>query len=515
MNAKTVLALSAGASAAGFAALSVIAGPETVGFALPAFVAIPAAAYLRQKDRKNPLKAGPMLNEAPTVISMMSTVLSSGGSLDASVRYVAENGPRHSAGLFRDLVTGTDCRESPDLRESLYGLISGFPPELAPYRRSLYMVVSASDATGPERTRLLKDATESSLSGLKEAGEEYSSKLQTPCMLVFALGIMVPMILLSILPLLGMGGEFGTAVGIPDAALEFIILALIPAAVGLVMVSIRGRNPMMDMNAKDGGWWRLGLLVLILPLFALLSGYGMGTENALAASAVIASLAVLAVSAGPYSDRMKRKKTENALKDMLFDLGNRLTTGENFESALTAALSVRKECKKISEALAKEYVLCRGDVPAAVRACVSPTSPKMASLICDVYGASMRNLADAGRLATALAHQIQDQDAVRKGTENKLRNMSDMMTGTAAVFAPLILGMSIMMMSPLSSVTGMSDTEGLFGLVSVFIIELTVLMSMFACLLGNRFTSSEVSFRIGAVLPVAIVILTVCSGLTF
>ena len=515
MDPKTVLAVTAGLSAAGFLALSALAGPETVRFAAPAFAVLPVAAYLRKKDKENPLRAGPLLNEAPSVIAMMSTVLSSGESLDAAVRYVSENGPVHTRKLFLDLVTAADSRTSPDIRNSLYDLISRFPPELGPYRRSLYMVVSASDASGPERSRLLKEATDSALSGLKEAGEEYSSKLQTPSMLVFALGIMVPMILLSIVPLLGIGGEFGSGIGLPDGVLEFIILALIPAAVGLVMVSVRGRNPMMNMDGKDGGWWRLGLLMAIIPLYLVLGHQGLETRYALTASAVIASALVLAVTVRPYVGEIRRRKTENALKDMLFDLGNRLVSGENFDSALVSALSVRKECRGIADALSKEYVLCRGDVPSAVRSCISPVSPGMASLICDICTAADRDIADAGRLATALAHQIQDQDAVRRNIGNKLRNLSDMMTGTAAVFAPLILGMSIMMMSPLAPISGMTDTDGMFGLVSVFIMELTVLMGMFACLLGGRFSSSEVSFRIGAILPVAMVILTVCSGLTF
>ena len=64
------------------------------------------------------------LNESPSVISMMSAVVSPGGSIDSAVRYVASKGPKNTAKLFRDLVSDTDCRRTTDIRDSLYDTAS-------------------------------------------------------------------------------------------------------------------------------------------------------------------------------------------------------------------------------------------------------------------------------------------------------------------------------------------------------------------------------------------------------
>ena len=138
----------------------------------------------------------------------------------------------------------------------------------------------------------------------------------------------------------------------------------------------------------------------------------------------------------------------------------------------------------------------------------------MAGFVKDIYRASCRDLRDAGRLATAIAHQLQDQDAVRKGIENKLRNMTDMMNGTAMVFAPLILGLSIMMMGPLSAVSGSSDPAHAFTVVSVYIVELALLISAFGSILSGRFSAVNLIHRFSMTLPPAMAILAVCASIT-
>ena len=95
---------------------------------------------------------------------------------------------------------------------------------------------------------------------------------------------------------------------------------------------------------------------------------------------------------------------------------------------------------------------------------------------------------------------------------NKLRSMTDMMNGTAALFAPLILGLSIMMMSPLAQVAGPLDTTSTYITVSVYLAELAVLISLFTSLLSDRFRATDIICKVSAILPAAMVVLYVCSS---
>lgn len=466
-------------------------------------------------SRKAKIRPEPYLNESPSVISMMATVISPGGSIDSAVRYVADKGPKNTANLFRDMVSDADCRRTVDIRDSLYSLTSALPNGLASFRRALYMTISASENSSQgERSRILKEATDISLAGLKQTGEEYSSKLQTPCMVVFGLGIMVPMILLSIAPMLGMGDAIGMSMTIPESLLELVILVLVPAAVASVIVSIRGKNPLMTASGNTDGIWKVSPMFMSIPLYTFLLQYGLEEVRCVALALAIPSLVTFALVSPDVRREKDRAKKENAIKDALFDLGNRMVTGENFEHALVGALSVRKECRGIAESLSREYEICRGDLETAIDMCFSCVSASIAGYVKDICRASCRDLRDAGRLAIALAHQLQDQDSVRKGIENKLRNMTDMMNGTAMVFAPLILGLSIMMIGPLSAVSGSSDITHTFSIVSVYLVELALLISMFGSMLASRFSFTDVIYRFSLTVPCAMAILSVCASIT-
>ncbi len=509
---KNLTPITAVASITVFVALYILTEGQTVYLA-PVFISLPFIYYLKKTGDKKETLNEVILNESPSVVSMMSTVLSAGGSLDSAIRYVAEKGPRKCAALFKKVVSEADCRLNPDLRGVFHSLISSVPPSLSSFRRAMYMVISASDSKEREEMeRILKSATEVALEGLKQAGEEYSSKLQSPCMVIFGLGIMAPMILLSIVPMLNMGGSFGLTTSIPSGAMEFVILVIVPAVVALVMVTIRGKNPMVEYTDKTKGVYKLTPLVISIPVFILTYNM-MELKYSIIISIVVGSVTTLAVLLPDFKKERIRREIESSMKDALFDLGNRLITGENFETALLSSMSVRKPCIPISEALSREYILCRGDIESAIKCCLSPYSPMMSDFISDVYRASIKDVRDAGRLAVALAHQLQDQDLVRKGIENKLRSMTDMMSGTAAVFAPLILGMSIAMMGPIAALSGDVNTEATFITVTVYLIELAFLMSMFSSMLSGRFRFVDVGFKFALVLPVASVILLICTGI--
>ncbi|MBO5669789.1 MAG: hypothetical protein J6R75_05430, partial [Candidatus Methanomethylophilaceae archaeon] len=59
------------------------------------------------------------INESASVISLMSSEITSGSSLDAAVRKVASEGPKNTSKMFRELVCKVDCKAESDIRESL------------------------------------------------------------------------------------------------------------------------------------------------------------------------------------------------------------------------------------------------------------------------------------------------------------------------------------------------------------------------------------------------------------
>jgi len=453
-----------------------------------------------------------MMNETPSVIGMMSVTLSSGGSFDNAVREIAKNGPRHFSKMFREIVMDADCRSSPDIKRAVMDKVAGLPKQLSSFKRAMHIVSAAFDtADVNERKAMMKDAEKIVLEGLRTMGETYSSSLNSPCLVIFGLGIMLPMIMISMLPMLSMGGLFSVSM-IDTKTVSVIVLVLIPLIVGLIAISLRGKNPFFKAELLPADMKFLMPLVSFIPAYLVCTKMGLKDDLSMAIGFVIAGSVTFSCILPSIMKEKERARMEEALKDVLFELGNRLSIGENFENATKKALESKKDCFKLSYMIEREFILCRGDTVSALRAVLDGISPKMADHYCDIYRASTRDLRDAGRMATGLAHQLQDQNRVRKDIENKLKSTMDMMTGTSAIFAPIILGMSIMMLGPISQMTGQILFENIGIILTVYLVELAALISLMSSNLMCRGKTVDVIARFSLIMPVSIIVFTVCSA---
>jgi hypothetical protein len=453
------------------------------------------------------------MNECPEVVGMMSAAIEGGGSLDAAVREVAAGGPERSSAIFREAVFMADARVAGDVKSAMGEALSKVPESAAPFKRALRMVFAASESPSrSEKKRMLDGASEIALGGLRDLGEAYGSSLNAPCMAVFGLGIMVPMVLMSILPMLSMGGVFGPS-PVDSGAVAVLTIAVIPCAILSLSLSIRSRNPFAPPAGGRAGLAGLALLSAA-PLSAILwAATGDAASSVMAASAA-AGILTFALMAGGARRERARAARESMLRESVFDLGGRLIAGENFEAAARGAVGERRGCARVAESLSRELHLCRGDVRGALERALGPISGQMAGVFCRIQRSSEKDSRDAGRLAVSIGRQLQDQDSVRKAINNRLKSMTDMMTGTAAVFAPLVLGLSVSMLAPVSRAMGGAGFGGASAVLSVYLAELCVLMALLTSHLGGGSGAREAAFRASAMLPVSMAVFFACSRLS-
>jgi len=497
-----------------FLAITMLYG---IGHALnfaPILGAIPMSAYVIVKEKKIKLRTETIMNESPTAIGMMRLMIDRGHSLDSVVREVAANGPKNIAKMFSKVVWDVDVRSSQDIRDSMTVLLSTLPDQLSPFKRSMYLIISASDSKDPnEKMRMTKDANDTILEGLKEMGESYSSRLNAPCMVIFGLGVMVPMILVSILPMLSIGGQFSSAT-LDPMTIAVITLIIIPAVVAAVIMIMSGKNPFYVRSDE-----RITVMVIVpaaasTVVFALSYIYKGDLVTSMAAAAMTFGLLLFLILYPEMNKERKRTKVGTIMGDVLFDLGNRLLSGENFERALVSSFRERNDCGGLASSLERCMMISRGDTAYALHLAMDPYSKKMALMYCDVYAASLKDLRDAGRLAVSIGHQLQDQNATVNGIQNKLRSMLDMMTGTSAVFAPLILGISVSMLAPLMDLAGGSEMSMTSPILMTYLIELAALISVLTTQLKCKGGLLTTLYTFSIMMPVALTVFLISSGLS-
>jgi hypothetical protein len=487
-------------------------GIGAAGSFIPILCALPLFIFVISKHNGTEIRPEVIMNESPSAIGMMRLMIDRNRSLDSAVREVALNGPRNIARMFSKVIWDVDTKASSDIRDSLNAMLAAFPDRLTAFRRSMYLIISASDSKDAnERTRITKDANDTILEGLKEMGESYSSRLNAPCMVIFGLGVMVPMIMVSVLPMLSVGGQFSSG-SIDPVMIAVITLLVIPAVVAGVIMMIASRNPFYVRSSEKLSMDIVIPVIICVPVLAALFFVTGDVTISMAAAGIVSGSLLFAILHPGMTRERKKVRMEAAMGVTLFDLGNRLLAGENFETALVSAFRERKDCAGFAGSLERCIMVSRGDTGEAIRASMSIYSERMALMYIDVYRSSLKDLRDAGRLAVSMGHQLQDQIATVNGIQNRLRSMMDMMTGTSAVFAPLILGISVSMLAPLVDLAGGSDMTFTSPILMAYLIELAALISVLTTQLRCRGGLLTTLYSFSMMMPVALIVFLVSSN---
>ena len=441
---------------------------------------------------------------------MLTSSLESGGSLDTAIRSVALEGPVNSRRLFSDAVNSVDTKSHPGLREALTDVLEKLPEQAMGYRRSVGMCIAASESQDrTESSRILRDAADSALENVRLMGESYSSSLSFPCMAIFAIGIMVPMILMSLMPMLSIGGMFGADM-ISGETVILVTLALIPGGILAMCMWIRSRNPFREDHGRFIGWRTALPLLITIPLIIVHRMLGFDPDGMLLFSLAPAAIITLAYAWGDRKRSVETDRCVDSLMDSIMDMGNRMLSGENFETASVGSMESKVHCSKIGRRLGCELEMCRGDIGSAVRMAISPVSPEMASSIDDIRSCSVRDVEDAGRLAVTMGRQYQNRSVTMRVLETRLKSLTDMMFATAAVFAPMVLGLSMSMLEPLSSMAGYSGLEGTSSVLEVYLVELCMLISLLTSSLGRGGRFVDTLWRFCVMCPVSLLIFAIC-----
>ena len=456
-----------------------------------------------------------LLNETPTVVGMITSALQSGGSIDTAIRQISSEGPKLSRDLFLEAVRLTDSKGSTSLVEALSSKMECIPKEASGYGRALLITFSAAESSDDDtRDGMLKDAAEIAIESIKEAGEAYGSSLTIPSMVIFGIGIMVPMILMSIIPLLEVGGMFGNSI-LNQNMIIAITLVIIPCAILMTALYIRNINPFLSEENVMNSLTKAFPLIVSLPLSLMIAYILSDMDHLLIITLVPACVLTSIMLYKSIKEEAERKKNELSLMDSVFDIGNRMISGFNFERASVEAIASKESCYDISVNLEKEYALCRGSVRNAIIEAVGPISHEVGVTLSDISLCAERSPEDASRLAITMGGLMQNRNITKKNIASKLKSTTDMMVGTAMIFAPLVLGMSISMLEPISALYGNVSFAGASIILQIYLIELSALIAILVSCLGDDDRAEHIIWRFCMMCPIALIVFRVCSSISF
>lgn len=433
-----------------------------------AILSFPESAAKKQADE--------LLRAAPEMANLMIMSLRHEPSLSKAIRFASTKDNAFSHELRRCVWTVVMGKHS-SFEESLQEVGERWSKYCGELKASLHSMVTAScESTADGKRRALDRANQAMISGAKRRIEDYALSLSTPSMVMFGLGILLPLMVGSFLPMLswdiwslGDGAGSSAATDQSPAVVQtvFIMNVLFPAIGILVALNSVTRHP-LEREGMDNGnarppWIKVVAVIcasIVLVAFCVMELEGIMRPLAVVVAAV-APGALFLIATGRGSGDRHAAPPNVQLEDTLFRTGARMLEGENFESALNKAGQDASDAGSRTTRMLSFRSLISGEdfdrAPALARN--SGGSNALEGLRVVREAATKDELA-AGLLAMDIASYLKDLRDLESTLKSRLKPTVSMMRMTSYALGPVVLGITYAIYLSLGGVTA-SGTGGI------------------------------------------------------
>jgi hypothetical protein len=379
------------------------------------------------------------------------------------------------------------------------------------------MVTASRESTEDGKRRALDRANGAMISGAKRRIEEYALSLSMPSMLIFGLGILLPLMVGSFMPMLswnlwstdGMSeGLTGNSDAGASAQMVFVMNVLFPSIAAVVAMNAISGHPFVrraDTKERLHAKSLFGLVPAVVSsvtCFALAAKLldGIVASICLLLSVVIPASLWLLLAPGAHHGKVAHP--EAVYEDALFKTGARMLEGENYESSLHKAgegLGIT-ETPIVRRLSFRETIMGQGQGVTGPADDGQGVSNAREGLRITRLAAEKDELA-AGILAMDLAAYLRDLRELDGALRNRLRPTISMMKTTSLILAPVVLGVTYAIYLSLSAMIGGDATETgasvFFVVLGIFLAEMDAIVVFFVNGISGDDSSGSVAFTLG------------------
>ncbi len=470
------------------------------------------------------------VGKAPEAVNYLAMALRLNPSLDRAIAFAAASADEPVASRLRKVLWNVLMRSPPGVEDAFLEFARDWTQGDEELKQSLFTLRASSlERSDETREAALDKARDVAFSGTQRRMRDYADSLRAPTTALFALGVLLPMMIGAMLPLLSLGGLGSGTVGTggmagPDPWLTVIALDVaFPAALAGFAWHVLGRRPgtlaapevgptMASRRVSVGvaaicGLVGVGLALLPLgPLAPLLPAFALASS--------LATFLLLQYR-GPKRERDAVKRLEREVPDALFLLGNRIAEGQPLETALVsvadsmAGSPASAFFRRIEQALRLSHgsvgdILFGGE---GVVATVPSRAVRGAMRL--VVEASGKDPIGAGRAIVDLSNHLRELLHLDREVRRELGSVVDAMRSTAMFFGPLVLGvtagMYVLLARAFAGIVSFSLSPSLFiAAVGVYLMFAVVAIVYFTTGIEHGPDPIEFRFALGKALPVAV-----------
>lgn len=395
--------------------------------------------------------------DAPQVVSYLAMGLTATPALDRAMAFASEHATGPLADGMRGALWDLHLRGRTRIEDAFLSVADAWAPLDADVKRAMYGIAHAvRDGSPATLVRALDRARSQVFEGTRRRMRDYAVGLRGPTTALFALGVLLPLIVSSMVPLLSVGSFSPSALAMPaqerGSPWPWILLLdiVFPVVTFTFAHVVSARHPRPPVGAHVPiRPVILGLVVVPFAMvFGALSPYPLAPVLALGLSVSGISAGLVAATRSAVRARRRTEALEREFPDALFQLGGRLEEGHGLEAAFLAVAdaSQETECADLFRAIVHAMRFGGGTLEEAIFGAGgalerAPSRTVRASLKL-VVDLAVRDPATAGRAAIEMSSHLRDLHGIEQDLRAELRPTVDAMRATATLFAPAVLGVS-------------------------------------------------------------------------
>ncbi len=510
------------------------------------------------------------LGDIPEIISYIVMSMKLVPNMEVAIRFAASNSSRPLAKDLKKMIWNLHVREYRGIDDAILEFSNIWGKDSEYFKRALHLIKSStSEPDEAQRVITLNRSLDLVLESTRTLMDSFASKLKTPTYVLYSIFILIPLALVALMPaitVVGIRFGIGTLVIVYDVVLplltftyaEYILMqrpaAFIPQDIPeshpeLANIKKRKQQAMLFSSA-------IGIVISSLGYILIYKGNPWNIVSTATLDGIIPptlfmiwgivfGVAVyLNISYAPYRKiRDEIRRMENEFSDALFVLGRRISEGRSAEEAFihTAATMQGSDIATAFERISLNLMNMRTDIHSAIfdedfGAFKDIYSERIKTTMMLFVESAHKSHVVAGVAIVKLADHLKELQNVEQNIKQSLYDMTSTMRTTAAVFAPLIAGVTI----ALSEVTAkilqnisesinrlpenafpgpaqispenlnQSIPSDLFMFaIGIYIILITVILIRFSGTIEYGGDRAQLRYEIGQILPVTIIVFTV------
>lgn len=414
-------------------------------------------------------------------------------SLERAVAFAARHLRGPIAKDFKTILWKVDMREQLTMRKAVRDYVQVWKPYNKGFVESVNLLISSlSEANEEKRNEILSDSINQFLDNTRDQMKEFAQTLQMPVMVLYGLGILLPVLGTVLLPLIAtfMGG------GGIIYYLIFFYNILLPALVVFIMQNLLVSRPVSfssrsgKLEGVEGGKIefevlgreiRVNVLFLSIPLFIILaawpathyysiiasgSGFPVSPSTVTLLREMMLVLAV-AVAGGAHlilgyrSVLEKQKEIEDMEREFpqaLFQLGNLLDRGTPVEVAVSQVgeevrgnLEIAGMFDRISENIRRQGMTFREAVFDSEYGALKQYPSKLMETVMEItLESTERGTSLAAKSLQHISSYLQDIQETQERLEELIGDTLSSLQFLGYILSPVIAGIAVGMGSVIS-----------------------------------------------------------------